>query len=528
MRIPLLLVVLLLPGLASADVEALADSLRKGDLSQRRAAVAALAELGPEAEPALKELVRAAKRDKDPQVARGAYAALGKVGAPALKELVRLLRNKRRYPEEAARALGSMGPGAEPALKDLVRAAKTEGAVATAAVFALAKLGPVALDPLEKLMRGREGPRQAAAIRALGLLGKPAAKLVGEFAELLRTDRGRLGEAALYALERLGAAGVDTVTHLYPLLVDDPGGDRGLPAAAAKAMRAAGAAAVPKLRLALTSPREAAVTLALEALRDIGPPAAPAIPDVARMLTGKQAFLAVQVLGTLGGTPAVEALRDYAGGEVASQRRGACRALAKLGDEGLAALTVLLVKPGAARKASAGAIHAFKDKAIKPLLAAKPLDDDISRALERCGEAAVKPVGKRLVSSATNKDAARWGKLLGGIGRPAAAELLRILELKGGTPEARIGASKGLARLGRHAKDAVVPLLKLARKGAKSNERLAAISALGALGATARPALSGLGSLANKDRDGFVRMAARHAVIQIKGPIKPLRRKRFR
>jgi HEAT repeat protein len=139
-----------------AEVGELINKLRDKDSDVRRAAAKDLAEMGPEARPALADLIRALK-DSDLFV--------------------------RRY---AAEAIGSIGPEARSAIPDLKKAlADTRKEVQLAVVVALGKIGPESLQTLlvalkDSAVDAEVRRRAADALGSFGKDGRPAIKPLTE------------------------------------------------------------------------------------------------------------------------------------------------------------------------------------------------------------------------------------------------------------------------------------------------------------------------------------------------------------
>lgn len=112
----------------AADLDLLISALSSDDAYERSVAAEALGNLGPEAEPAVPQLISAAK-DADPEVAYLAGQALARVGTPEAQRAVRkvtvpaLVKRLRHedYTErsDAAMSLGELGLLAESAVFDL-------------------------------------------------------------------------------------------------------------------------------------------------------------------------------------------------------------------------------------------------------------------------------------------------------------------------------------------------------------------------------------------------------------------------
>lgn len=164
---------------------------RLSDPALRGRVLEILGAIGPEAKPAIDDMIKALG-DADPATrgdAAVAIAALGPDAAAAVPVLEKMLREDdaapaTRYP--AAYALGRIGPAAKPALEQLrALSGSTDEVLATVAVWAAIKIDPQdaslleqAIPALRKAVRAdREIVRLEAAV-ALGDIGPAAASAI--------------------------------------------------------------------------------------------------------------------------------------------------------------------------------------------------------------------------------------------------------------------------------------------------------------------------------------------------------------
>lgn len=127
-----------------AEVRELIAKLKDKDSDIRRAAAKELAEVGPEAKPAVPDLIRALG-DKDLFVRRYSAEALGNVGPEAkaaIPALSAALNDpKKEVAEAAIDALGKFGPESLAALTSALKDANKDPAVRRKAAIALGKIG---------------------------------------------------------------------------------------------------------------------------------------------------------------------------------------------------------------------------------------------------------------------------------------------------------------------------------------------------------------------------------------------------
>jgi HEAT repeat protein len=401
-----------------ADLPDLVKDLGSADRGARRAALAELAKLGGEARPALGALLDAA-RAGEPDARAEVLGVLRKLGPPGkghVGRLVKLLED-RTFPAGRAyalEALAELGPGSRPARKALVAA-----------------LGD--RDPEVRLR----------AARALGRVG----------------------------------AGADDLARA-PLLgaLRDP--DRGVREAARDALARAGRpddSEVPALRKLLKDRYTAARRYAVDALGELGPAAAPAVPDLAERaaedLVAEVRRKAVEALARVGPQrkEAVGAFRRALGDDDVGVCRRAARALAG-GKEGSVAglLEALGHADEEVRRTAEEALGKVKfEKADVPALAkalGSPRPGVRRRALEALGslgadaEGAVPALCRLLKGTPAERGQAL--KVLRGMGRAAwraGPHLAALLEDK--DVDLRLEVSEVLARTGAPEAEQAVPVL---------------------------------------------------------------------
>jgi HEAT repeat protein len=128
--------------------------VRHSDADVRRAAARSLAEIGPQAVPALREAVASL----DAEVSRGAVEAFGWMGAQAVPPLIAALKKEAKSDSArlaAVRALGRLGPAAKAAEAALIEAASGDSspAVRAAAGKALSKVRGTSASSAERTPR---------------------------------------------------------------------------------------------------------------------------------------------------------------------------------------------------------------------------------------------------------------------------------------------------------------------------------------------------------------------------------------
>jgi HEAT repeat protein len=146
----------------SAEVVDLIQKLKDKDTDTRRDAARQLAEMGPEAKPAVNALT-AALKDGDLFVRRFAAQALGEIGpnaeaaVPNLSAILKDSKERKEVQEAAAIALGKIGASGVGALVATLKDHDKDMSVRRAAVVGLAKVGPDAKPAIPALIDEMNG-----------------------------------------------------------------------------------------------------------------------------------------------------------------------------------------------------------------------------------------------------------------------------------------------------------------------------------------------------------------------------------
>lgn len=242
----------------SSDIQEYIQQLYSNSDEDRASAGERLSEVGPEAKAAVPRLIELVQRDPKMSV-RG----------------------------EAAKALGSIGPAAADAAPALISFVKNkdagiERAYAATALGSIAAQAEVAVPTLAEIVQNddQESVRQLCA-RALGDFGAKATSAVPVLINAIKTGKKELREAACDALSHIPAAPSD-LNSLTEMLSDEISISK---AAAAKA------------------------------LAGLGQQAAPAIPELIKLIKDSDErvrLAAIQTLGTMGknAKPALLPLKD--------------------------------------------------------------------------------------------------------------------------------------------------------------------------------------------------------------------------
>lgn len=245
-----------------------------------------LADIGPEATPAVPALIKALKADHR-QLRGDAIRALGWIGAkdPAVvPTLIAVLRDRNDtfFRSSAAVALARIGPEAKEAVPALLEALKAEDLKD------------------ENRIRGT----RSAVMTALGHMGAAAKEAVPVLADIFKDQQADYGlrRQAAEALGKIGPAAKEAIPTLVGVL-NDPQSESYHPDAR-NALGNMGREAVPALLdLYRHSPNRRVRTYAAEALARIGPEAKDAVPaltkalnstDISEVDAAKKALKAIQ------------------------------------------------------------------------------------------------------------------------------------------------------------------------------------------------------------------------------------------
>jgi len=483
--------------------------LRLPGEGRRRAAVEALARIGPPIVPVLLDSLREA----DPALRAGAAEALGRARvARAAPRLVALLGDADPGVRAAAAgALEALGPRAAEHLLPLLRGGAAEARTQAAGI--LARLpDPETVEALVRLLGDADESVRGQAQAILTAMGGPALAFVAPYLQ----DReyavrravagvlGRIGDAravrpllaahadptlrswALQALVELGAVGaVADALHdpeaavrlaaaetlgemrspaaLTPLLLALQDTDAEVRAAAARALGwLQEPAAVPHLLRALREAHEGMRRAAADGLAALGAPAVPALIPLLEDRDPAMRRAIAAVLARLRDVRAVPALVAALQDRDEGVRAAAAAALAAVGPPAVEALLAQAQAGDALqRRLAAEILGEVDDGQGRRWLEAALADRDAgvreqaAAALGKQREVAAIPALLQALKDPEERVRARATGALAGIGLPAVGPLIGALR----DPAARRPAIQGLVEVGEEAVDSLVAAL---------------------------------------------------------------------
>lgn len=365
--------------LGPSVVPSLVEATRERPGSVRRESIHALGLMGPEAQGAIgriEELTRdhdsstrmqaasvfwsisgrpdaastliEALGDPDKSVRSQAAYRLGLIGAAAnsaIPALTRMLEGENTSDHEAAlNALGRIGPQSLPAVPAMLRRATAASPAMLPWDVSLASVGPGAVP---FLIAGLDDPDDGirwTAAAALGKLGAAAGDAVPRLSRMSTSDRTADRVVASLALWHIARD-----DRVVPILAASAGKtgprDRGERYAALDALAEIGPAAaeaVPTLRAQLSAEKDSAITKVVRVLGRIGPAAAGAVDQLERISAHSRedmlrAHANEAIWRITGGEKGVDALIKEVRGGTAYARSSALGALSAMGPGAAAA-----------------------------------------------------------------------------------------------------------------------------------------------------------------------------------------------
>jgi HEAT repeat protein len=526
------------PAKAATAVAMLARLFKDKDEKLAGSVALVLADFGPDARPAVPEVLAALKAKDEKLVRRSAFV-LGRLRLPeAVSALQSALMGSAAARPAVAEALGRLGEAAQPALPELLAALK-DPSLRPQAALAIVRIAPEKAAEAGRALAedlAGDSPARASALALLRTMPQVPAEVVPSLRPLL-ADRTTV-RPALEAARRLEAKSAEAlIPDLVALLSST---DSDVRQEAGWLLRLIGKPALPALKRALSSP-SATVRSAAAWTLDWSPLHGPA-DDPAFLLpllndadeTARHS--AAATCGGLGlrSPESVRTMLDLLGSPEVELRRAAVRALrVALMDqaEQLAPhLVECLYDPDdEVRQAAAQALRfagaALSSKACdalkEALLDASPAvrlsAADTLAGTGGAGEAELAPV---LLPLARRTDAGGRSAVLEVLFRISPERARQVqpeveADLRGESVEERIGAAEWLVRLDGGAASKVVAFLVGILNGWDATARSQAAAALERLGPTAREALPALKRRAEWDENDAVRAAARRAAARI-------------
>ena len=547
-------------------VPPLIDALKREQTEVRRGALDALARIGPGAAPAIPALLDLVRDEMNPGVQRFGAEALGQIGKPAIEALAQALASAPpEYAARLAQALGVIGVTAQASVGELQRALKHNDArVRREAVWALGRIPPLSgevpalLEALTVALRDTDDRVREQAALALGRLGKSAAPTIPALVKLLQDNDATIRQVAAFALGEVippvdsGTERKIAFTALGSVAEHDSAAavraqawrsiansesaavalalvalTRGLADAvptvqvqAAAALTAAGSAAEPLIRTALTHDRNPLVRrAAFQTLLRLKPKWL--IDMLTEALTDKDWEIsksAAETLGTLGkeAEPAVPALCVALRSKVNVLREAALKTLAVLDPEATrtvpALQEALVEKAQHVRAWAAEQLGKFGAKAVgaAPLLVL--LTSSWRGGVSHRAAAALKLIGPPAVPHITaalmQKDTKVREAVFEGL-RSIDWQIYNVLQpykkqMGSPPPDVKEKMKHAFAEFGGASSTSLEGLLKRLEDKQNWRTRYDAAIALGKLGKDAVPAIAPL-TKALEDRDNDVR-----------------------
>jgi HEAT repeat protein len=465
----------------------------------------------------LPRLIKSTRHAPRPGARKAAAAALGQLGAdaaPAADALVGLLRHEDwSLRAEAARALGAIGPPGEPAVPALEKAlADPEWLVRYRAAAGLGRMGPKAeraVAGLGKALKDSRDEVRSMAAEALGRVGPASASEILALAGYLGEKRERRRPMSRRESGGLGRvlAAVDRQRLLKLMGHPDAKVRTGL--LVALQQLAPDDALVAAVEKRLTDPSSEVRDHAAVTLEVFGPLAARAVPALAKTLDAEDDGLRWRSLSALEkiGSAALPKLKGLEAHRRPGVRAWFLRLLAAPADDlpwarPVLARALLKDPDSEVRQAAAGALGDQDAGGSKEVLAALThalKDDDATvrrlaaKALGRQGRGAISAVDA-LLKLAQGGEADRRSAL-GAVAeidpvRAAAYWAARFKDSPSGanSEEDRLRALEELGELGRAAASQEALLLEAARRGGPA-VRIRAVLALGRLGTPSQSAI---------------------------------------
>lgn len=185
-------------------LDALGESINRGDPIERPLLVDALCKFGKEAVPLLVTLLQS----DDREVRKIASSTLKKIGADAIDALPALIDALDDWSYEvrinAANTIGRIGPAASMAIPKLANLIDHDHhGLPEAVIGALGRIGPVAIPVLTEALNHRDSMVKRYALGALGNIGPDASSAVDEIIKLVKDENKIVRRKTIETLEMI-------------------------------------------------------------------------------------------------------------------------------------------------------------------------------------------------------------------------------------------------------------------------------------------------------------------------------------
>jgi HEAT repeat protein len=263
----------------------LAKAGQLGSSDVRAAGAKALALLGPQAEAAAPNLLRAL-HDPEQYVAMEAAAALGRIGKPSIAGLTTALADTNTVVRHAAAyGLGEIGADAEPAVPELIKTLEDrDPAVRSSTSYSLELIGFPALVALSNVIDHADANARQAAVKEFIRFYRSLRIMAPALNRMAHAEDVGSRLLALGALGSIRAAD-DTTVNTFIASLKDPAEEVRLAALKALSLVAWRAEpAIGSLKTCLQDPSPAVRAWAANDLGAIGPAAGTALEDLSGSL----------------------------------------------------------------------------------------------------------------------------------------------------------------------------------------------------------------------------------------------------
>lgn len=483
---------------AKVAVPALIQALNDPDRQVWAQAISILANLGPDAEPAIPKLLEqfatkkgGRQRDIRQAMLRASFA-LSRIGPKALPSLLDGVKSDDPgLRAGCAKALGGMGPAAKEAIPLLVANLRLMGEdERRETIDALGLMGRDAAKPLAEALGSGDANVRSGAALALAQLGKDAQEAAPKVAELAVSEGDNKVRAALFsAVPKVGIEPKRAVELLIPGVTHDQEEVRHAATNALFLLQGGQEFRTAALVKLLKDPYPVWSQRAATVLGRLGSSAEAAVPALLEVGTKQNPPNPVyfEALGQIGPAAVPNVLRavEKENPDALTRDHWSVKCIQSIGGEAVQPLTVGL---------------SSKNLSVR-LLAA--------RGLGELGPAAASASGG-LLAAASDPDARIRAAALGSlvsVRAPSDTLVARVdAGLKDPSPIVRATAAQLVPHLGNDAPQVAAPLLA-ALNDQDENVRISAAQVLGSIGAAAQPAVKTLVDLLpNADAPARVRM----------------------